>query len=78
MLERYGLLDKVTALAQPDHGPSRRNANRRRSFMDLPITWTPTTWIFHNGNLAAAFNYGEVDADLMTQMLGWVARDWSP
>ena len=77
MLERYDLLDKVTTFAQPDHGSSRTRANRRRSFMDLPITWTPTTWIFHNGKLAAAFNYGEVDAELMNKMLDWVAKDWN-
>jgi thiol-disulfide isomerase/thioredoxin len=77
VLRRYELLDRVTAFAQPDHGPSRDKANRRRSFMGLPLAWTPSTWIFHrNGTLAYALNYGEADVEMMDQLLALMRKNW--
>jgi thiol-disulfide isomerase/thioredoxin len=77
-LGRYGIPDRVTVLAQPDHGPSEDRSARRRTFLGMPITWTPTTWIFHrNGELAMAFNWGEVTPEQLAQSLEWVRADWS-
>ena len=76
-LDRYNIPERVVRLAQPDFGPSKRKSNRRRTFLDLPITWTPTTWIFHkNGQLAFAFNHGEVDLDMMRTFLDALEKDW--
>ena len=36
---------------------------RTTTFLGMPVTWIPTTWVFNrNGQLAVAFNYGEADA----------------
>ena len=77
MLERYGIPERVTVLAQPDRGPSADRSLRRTSFLGLPLSWTPTTWIFNReGRLAYAFNYGEVSAEMLETALAHAADSW--
>ena len=78
VLDQHDIPDRVHTFAQPDHGNSNRRSNRRRSFLGLPLTWTPTTWIFNrHGKLAFALNYGEVRPALMALLLDNVTTDWS-
>ncbi|MDX1545842.1 MAG: thioredoxin family protein [Rhodothermales bacterium] len=78
VLDDAGIPSDVVRLAQPDYGPSNKRRNRRQTFLGLPLTWTPTTWIFNRrGRLAYAVNYGEVDAALMQTLLAKVGTDWS-
>ncbi len=78
VLSQHYIPDRVHTFAQPDHGNSNRRSNRRKTFLGLPITWTPTTWIFNrNGKLAFALNYGEVRPALMTMLLDNVKTNWS-
>lgn len=77
-LTQHEIPERVHTFAQPDHGRSRIKANRRTTFLGLPLTWTPTTWIFHrNGTLAFAVNYGEVRPALMATLLANAHTDWS-
>ena len=78
-LSRYGIEagGTVRVFAQPDRGPSADRDLRRTTFLDLPLSWTPTTWVFNReGKLAAAFNYGEVSADLLRTLLESARSDW--
>lgn len=78
VLDQHEIPDRVHLFAQPDHGGSNRRANRRKAFLGLPLTWTPTTWIFNrNGKLAFALNYGEVRPALMQTLLDNVKTNWS-
>ena len=78
MLTQHEIPDRVHTFAQPDHGRSRVKANRRKTFLGLPLTWTPTTWIFNrNGKLAFAVNYGEVRPALMGTLFDNANADWS-
>ena len=77
VLDQYFIPESVTVLVQPDDGPSSDRANRRREFLDLPITWTPTTRIYHrNGQLAYAFNYGELRPEALQEALDNTRNDW--
>ena len=77
-LTQHEIPERVHTFAQPDHGRSRVRANRRKTFLGLPLTWTPTTWIFHrNGKLAFAVNYGEVGPALMGTLFDSATTDWS-
>jgi len=68
----------VTVLTQPDFGPSEDKAQRRRRFLGLPVTWIPTTWVFRDGGeLAYAFNYGEMEMDQLQQALDGARSEWS-
>ena len=77
-LAQHEIPERVHTFAQPDHGYSRVKANRRKTFLGLPLTWTPTTWIFHrNGKLAFAVNYGEVRPALMGMLFENATTNWS-
>ncbi len=76
-LDEYNLPDRVAKVAQPDLGPSDAPANRRQSFLSLPVTWIPSTWIFHNnGELAFAMNYGEMKMGTLQSLLDATRTDW--
>lgn len=78
VLRRYGIPESVTLLAQPDDGPSADRSARRRTFLGLPLTWTPATWVFNrNGKLATAFNYGEVAPDQLTAAIENASASWA-
>lgn len=77
LLDEYGLPDRVTAIPQPDLGPSGDESNRRKSFLSHPVTWIPSTWIFHNnGELAFALNYGEMDVGTIESLLKTARKNW--
>jgi hypothetical protein len=77
VLAEHDLPDRVRVLPQPDLGPSDRESNRRRSFLSHPVTWIPSTWIFHNnGELAFALNYGEMKKSTLQSLLDATRKDW--
>jgi thiol-disulfide isomerase/thioredoxin len=63
----------VTVLADP--GP--RAADKIKRFLDLPLSWIPTTWVFKGGDLRYALNYGEVRFDVLQQFLADSNSEWS-
>jgi hypothetical protein len=76
-MERYAIPARVLELTQADHGPSGDKPNRRRTFMNLPVTWIPTTWVFHkNGQLAYAFNYGELEMAQLEKAIADTRSEW--
>ncbi|WP_263786147.1 TlpA family protein disulfide reductase [Salinibacter grassmerensis] len=76
-LNDYNLPGRVVEVTQPDLGPSDEEANRRYSFLGLPVTWIPSTWIFHsNGELAFAMNYGEMEMETVQRLLDATSADW--
>ena len=81
MLGRYGIAPtddgRVSVRAQPDRGPSADREGRRRTFLGLPLTWTPTTWVFNReGQLAYAFNFGEVSPEMLALAIDHAGRSW--
>ena len=55
---------------------SRLAADRVAVFLGLPLTWLPTTWIFRDGKLLVAFNYGEIRFPVLQQMIADAGEDW--
>lgn len=74
MLERFEIASQpnVTILADP--GP--RGPERIKRFLDLPLSWIPSTWIFKGGDLRYALNYGEVRFDVLQQFLADSNSKW--
>lgn len=75
VLKTYGLGDQpnVTVLADP--GP-RNGADKLKRFLDLPVSWIPTTWVFKAGDLRYAMNYGEVRFPMLQQFLEDSTSEW--
>lgn len=78
-LARYGIEAgaNVGVFAQPDRGRSADRSLRRTTFLGLPLSWTPTTWVFNrDGKLAFAINYGEVSAEMLESLIESAQSDW--
>jgi len=61
------------------HHPNfvRKGLGSIEYFMDLPISWVPTTWVFREGKLRYALNYGEVRFPMLQQMIADTASAWN-
>ncbi len=49
--------------------PSSKKADRLTTLLGLPISWVPTTWVFKDGNLRYALNYGEIRFEMLQQLV---------
>ncbi len=76
MLKKHeiGAQPNVSILADP--GP-RNGADKLKRFLDLPVTWIPTTWVYQGGDLRYALNYGEVRFEVLQQFLADSNSEWS-
>jgi hypothetical protein len=76
LLKEMGVTDRgnLTVLHHPQH--SRKAGERAEVFMELPVTWLPTTWVFRAGKLRYAFNYGEVRWPMLQQAVRDAAETW--
>ncbi len=70
-----GAQPNLLLLTHPN--PSRLTADRLSSFMGLPVTWVPTTWVYREGKLRVAFNYGEIRFPVLQQMVDDARNEWS-
>ena len=74
-LTRYAIPARVERLVVPGAMPAK--GDRRTTFLDMPVSWIPTTWVFNrNGRLATAFNYGEATPEQLDAAIAGAANDW--
>lgn len=69
-----GAQPNLLLLTHPN--PSRLAENRLNSFLGLPVTWIPTTWVYRDGKLRVAFNYGEIRFPVLQQMIDDARAEW--
>jgi thiol-disulfide isomerase/thioredoxin len=55
---------------------SRRDDEKTASFLGLPLMWLPATWVFREGRLRYALNYGEVRFPILQQLITDSSRNW--
>ena len=75
-LEKAGVAGPGNVTLLVDSNGSR-GEDRTRRFLDLPMTWIPTTWVFREGKLRYALNYGEVRFPMLGQMIEDTGASWS-
>lgn len=56
---------------------SRTAADRLNTFLGLPVTWLPTTWVFRDGRMRYALNYGEVRFDVLQTLVNDASDAWA-
>lgn len=54
----------------------RKGEGSMQYFMDLPVSWIPTTWVFRAGRLRYALNYGEIHFPMLEQLLRDTENLW--
>jgi thiol-disulfide isomerase/thioredoxin len=75
MLTKFEIAAQANVTILADPGP--RGADKIKRFLDLPLSWIPTTWVFKGGDLRYALNYGEVRFDVLQQFLADSNSEWS-
>jgi thiol-disulfide isomerase/thioredoxin len=71
-----GLGPQPNLLLLTHPNPARVEADRLNSFLGLPLTWIPATWVFRGGKLCVAFNYGEIRFPVLQQMVDDARESW--
>ena len=68
-LAKYGMNDLPNFQIMRHPNQTRRGDDRVNTLLDLPVTWLPTTWVFREGRMRYAINYGEVRFGMLQQMV---------
>ena len=76
LLEKYEIASQPNVTILADAGP-RRGDDKLKRFLDLPVSWIPSTWVYKGGELRYALNYGEVRFPMLQQMLEDSNNEWS-
>jgi thiol-disulfide isomerase/thioredoxin len=76
MLEKFGLTNQPNVTIAADPGP-RSGEGKIKQFAGLPVSWIPTTWVYKEGDLRYALNYGEVRFPVLQQFLEDSDSEWS-
>ncbi len=76
MLKKFEIGDQPNVTIVADPGP-RSGDTKLKSFLGVPVSWIPTTWVYKAGNLRYALNYGEVRFPVLQQFLEDSNSGWS-
>jgi len=76
MLTKYELANQANVTILADPGP-RSGDGKIKRFLDFPLSWIPTTWVYKGGDLRYALNYGEVRFDVLQQFFADSNSEWS-
>ncbi len=55
---------------------SRKRGEKVSELLGLPISWIPTTWVFREGRLTYAMNYGELHFPVLDQLIRDSSDSW--
>jgi|GEM_PF-381302 len=75
-LMKHGVGDQPNFQLFVHPNGSRKKEERMNRFLGQPIDWIPTTWIFKDGQLRYALNYGEIRFPLLQQLVRDASENW--
>jgi hypothetical protein len=55
---------------------SRKKGEKVTELLGMPVSWIPTTWIFRDGKLRYAMNYGELRFPMLQQLIRDSSDTW--
>ena len=75
-LAKYGLgpQKNLTRLQHPN--PSRDPETEMTSFLGQRVGWIPVTWVFREGRLRYALNYGQIRFPILQQLVEDAEPKW--
>ncbi len=76
LLAKYGVGPQKNLQLLVHPNGVRKGEGMVTEFMGLPLTWIPTTWIFRDGKLRYALNYGEIRFPMLQQLLQDSVNAW--
>jgi len=75
-LRAAGLESQPTFIGLNHPNPSNSRGEKLEQLLGMPVSWVPTTWVYRNGKLRYALNYGEVRFEMLQQMVNDAAAEW--
>jgi thiol-disulfide isomerase/thioredoxin len=76
VLERNGVGGEPNFLLLLHPNSSRGRGDKVSEVLGLPISWIPTTWVFRDGKMQYALNYGELRFPVLKQMIADSLDPW--
>ena len=76
-LKEAGLGGQPNLLLLNHPNPSRLAETRLNAFLGQPLTWIPTTWVYRQGKLRTAVNYGEIRFPVLQQLVDDARNEWN-
>jgi thiol-disulfide isomerase/thioredoxin len=76
MLEKLGVGPQKNFQLVFHPNTSRKIEDKMTSFLGLPVHWIPATWVFRDGRLRYALNYGEVRFAILQQLVKDASTSW--
>ncbi|MGA2691977.1 MAG: TlpA disulfide reductase family protein [Opitutaceae bacterium] len=76
VLERNGVGDQKNFQLLLHPNGSRKKGEKVTQLLGLPVSWIPTTWIFRDGKLRYAMNYGELRFPMLQQLVADSSASW--
>jgi len=76
MLEKLGVGPQKNFQLLPHPNTSRRDEDKMTSFLGVTMAWLPATWVFREGKLRYALNYGEVRFPILQQLIKDASEKW--
>jgi hypothetical protein len=55
---------------------SRKRGEQTTELLGLPVSWLPSTWVFKDGHLFYAMNYGELHFPVLQQLIQDSTAAW--
>jgi thiol-disulfide isomerase/thioredoxin len=76
MLEKNGVGGQKNFQLLLHPNGSKERGQKVSELLGLPISWIPTTWVFRDGKLTYAMNYGELHFPVLQQLIGDSTDKW--
>lgn len=75
-LAKYGIGPQKNFKHLQHPNASRRKDEEMTSFMGQRVGWIPATWVYRNGRLRYALQYGEVRFNVLQQLVDDATGKW--
>jgi thiol-disulfide isomerase/thioredoxin len=76
VLERNGVGAEPNLVVLHHPNGSRVRGQMVSQMLGMPISWIPTTWVFREGKLRYAMNYGELRFPMLEQFIKDSSDSW--
>jgi thiol-disulfide isomerase/thioredoxin len=75
-LAKYGIGPQKNFCHLQHPNTSRKKDQEMTSFMGMRVGWIPATWIFRDGRLRFALNYGQIRFPILQQLVEDALPKW--
>jgi thiol-disulfide isomerase/thioredoxin len=76
LLTKYGVGGEKNFQLLLHPNGSRKKGEKMTELLGMPVSWIPSTWVFRDGRLRYAMNYGELRFPMLQQLIRDSSDAW--